>query len=50
MSERDCGKHVARRQRIGSGTLVAGVDIGCAWNAVRFMSKEGEVLGSYPKS
>ena len=48
MSERDYSKQVARRQRIGSRTLVVGVDIGCASNAVGFMSKEGKVLGSYP--
>jgi transposase len=49
MSVRDYNKQVARRQRIGSRTLVVGVDIGCASNAVGFMSKEGKVLGSYPK-
>jgi transposase len=48
MSERDYSKQVAKRQRIGSTTLVVGVDIGCASNAVGFMSKEGNVLGSYP--
>jgi len=48
MSVRDYSKQVARRQRIGSTTLVVGVDIGCASNAVGFMSKEGSVLGSYP--
>src|SRR5512136_355336 len=48
MSERDYSKQVAKRQRIGSRTLVLGVDIGCASNAVGFMSKEGKVLGSYP--
>jgi transposase len=49
MSERDYSKQVARRQRIGETTLVVGVDIGSAFNAVGFMNKEGEVLGSYPK-
>jgi len=49
MSVRDYSKQVARRQRIGDTTLVVGVDIGCAFNAVGFMSKEGKVLGSYPK-
>ena len=48
MSMRDYSKQVARRQRIGDRTLVVGVDIGCASNAVGFMSKEGKVLGSYP--
>ena len=48
MSERDYSKQVAKRQRIGSRTLVVGVGIGCASNAVGFMSKEGKVLGSYP--
>jgi transposase len=49
MSVRDYNKQVARRQRIGSATLVVGVDIGSAFNAVGFMNKEGKVLGSYPK-
>jgi len=49
MSERDYSKQVARRQRIGNRTLVVGVDIGSAFNAVGFMNKEGKVLGSYPK-
>ena len=48
MSERDYSKQVARRQRIGNTTLVVGVDIGCASNAVGFMNKEGKVLGSDP--
>ena len=49
MSVRDYSKQVARRQRIGSRTLVVGVDIGSAFNAVGFMNKEGKVLGSYPE-
>ncbi|MGZ6201503.1 MAG: IS110 family RNA-guided transposase, partial [Thermodesulfobacteriota bacterium] len=49
MSVRDYSKQVARRQRIESTTLVVGVDIGSAFNAVGFMNKEGNVLGSYPK-
>ncbi len=48
MSVRDYNKQVARRQRIGETTLVVGVDIGSAFNAVGFMNKEGKVLGSYP--
>ena len=47
MSVGDYSKQLARRQRIGSTTLVVGVDIGCASNAVGFMSKEGKVLGSH---
>ena len=49
MSARDYSKQVARRQRIRSTTLVVRVDIGRAFNAVGFMNKEGNVLGSYPK-
>jgi transposase len=49
MSVRDYSKQVARRQRIGSTTLVVGVDIGRAFNAVGFMNKEWDVLGNYPK-
>jgi len=46
MSERDYNKQVAKRQRIRSTTLVVGVDIGKAINAVGFMNREGKVLGS----
>jgi transposase len=48
MSERDYNKQVAKRQRIRTTTLVVGVDVGKAYNAVGFMNKEGRVLGSYP--
>lgn len=40
---------VAKRQRIGKATLIVGVDIGKAFNAVGFMDKEGNVLGSCAK-
>ena len=46
MSERDYNKQVAKRQRIRSTSLVVGVDVGKAYNAVGFMNKEGKVLGS----
>ena len=49
MSERDYSKQVAKRQRIRDTTLVVGVDVGKAYNAVGFMNKEGEVLGSCAK-
>jgi len=49
MSEKDYNKQVARRQRVKKTTLVVGVDIGNATNAVGFMNQEGRVLGSYPK-
>jgi len=49
MSERDYSKQVAKRQRIRSTTLVVGVDVGKAYNAVGFMNKEGKVLGSCAK-
>jgi transposase len=49
MSERDYSKQVARRQRIGSTSLVVGVDVGKAYNAVGFMNQEGKVLGSCAK-
>jgi len=49
MSVKDYNKHVERRQRIRRTTLVVGVDIGNASNAVGFMNQEGKVLGSYPK-
>ena len=49
MSVSDYSKQVARRQRIGDTTLVVGVDVGKAYNAVGFMNKEGKVLGNGAK-
>jgi len=49
MSEGDYNKQVKKRQRIRSTTLVVGVDVGNAFNAVGFMNKEGKVLGSCAK-
>ena len=46
MSERDYNRQVVKRQRISRATLVVGVDVGNACNAVGFMDKEGNVLGS----
>ena len=44
MSERDYNKQVAKRQRIRSTSLVVGVDVGKAYNAVGFMNKEGKEI------
>ena len=49
MSGRDYSKQLARRQRIEEITLVAGIDIGCEFNAMGLMNKEGKVLGRYAK-
>lgn len=49
MSKSDYNRQVARRQRIKKTTLIVGVDIGNAFNAVGFMNKEGNVLGSCAK-
>ncbi len=49
MSRKDYNRHAEKRQRVRKTTLIVGVDIGKEWNAVTFMNKEGEVLGSYPK-
>ena len=49
MSGRDYNKQVKRRQRIKKTTLVVGLDIGDEHNAMGLMSKDGEVLGRYPK-
>jgi transposase len=46
MSVKDYNKQVSKRQRIRSTTLVVGVDVGNAFNAVGYMDKEGKVLGS----
>src|SRR5512139_3789090 len=49
MSEKDYSKQVMKRQRVLSTTLVVGVDVGNAFNAVGFMDKEGNVLGNCTK-
>ena len=49
MSERDYNRQARRRQRIRGTTLIVGVDVGNAFNAVAFMNKDGEVLGSCAK-
>jgi hypothetical protein len=49
MSERDYNKQVVKRERISRETLVIGVDVGNAFNAVGFMNKEGKVLGNCAK-
>jgi len=49
MSERDYNRQVVKRERINRATLVVGVDVGKASNAVGFMDKEGNVLGSCAK-
>ena len=42
-------RQVEKRQRITEATLVIGMDIGCEFNAMCLMNKEGTVLGRYPK-
>lgn len=49
MSRNDYSRQAEKRQKVKETTLVVGVDIGKEFNAVAFMSKEGEVLGRYPK-
>jgi len=49
MSVKDYNSQVVKRQRIRNTTLVVGVDVGNAFNAVGFTNKEGKVLGSCGK-
>ena len=49
MSTRDYNRQAARRQKIRNTTLIVGVDIGNAFNALGFMNKEGNVLSKCPK-
>ncbi len=49
MSVRDYNSQLAKRQRIRNTTLVVGVDVGNAFNAVGFMNKQGKVLSSCAK-
>ena len=49
MSQKNYNKQVQKRQRIKRTTLVIGIDIGRAFNAVAYMDKEGNIVGKYPK-
>jgi len=49
MSVKDYSRQVARRQRISKKTLIVGVDVGNVFNALGFMDKDGNVLGSCAK-
>jgi transposase len=49
MSAKDYNSQVVKRQRIRSTTLVVGVDVGKAFNAVGFMNKQGKILSSCAK-
>jgi len=49
MSQKNYNKQVKKRQRIKRTTLVIGIDVGRAFNAVAYMDKEGNILGKYPK-
>jgi transposase len=49
MSEKDYNKRVTKPQRISKTTLIVGVDVGNAFNAVGFMNKDGNVLGHRAK-
>lgn len=49
MSGRDYNRQALRRQKINEKTLIVGVDIGKSFNAVGFMNKDGNVLGSCAK-
>jgi len=49
MSVKDYSRQIARRQRISKKTLIVGVDVGNVFNALGFMDKDGNVLGSCAK-
>ena len=49
MRKKNDNRQVEKRQRITEATLVIGMDIGCEFNAMCLMNKEGTVLGRYPK-
>lgn len=49
MHGKDYNKQVGRRQKIKRTTLVVGMDIGCEFNAMCLINKDGEVLGKYPR-
>ena len=49
MRKKNDTRQVEKRQRITATTLIIGMDIGCEFNAMCVMNKEGTVLGRYPK-
>lgn len=49
MSNSENSKQIEKRERIKETTLVVGLDIGCEFNAMGLMNKEGKILGKYPK-
>jgi len=49
MRKKNDNRQVEKRQRITGATLIVGMDIGCEFNAMCLMNKEGTVLGRYPK-
>ena len=49
MRKKNDNRQAEKRQRITDVTLVIGMDIGCEFNAICLMNKEGTVLGRYPK-
>ncbi len=49
MHKKNDNKQVEKRQRITNTTLIVGMDIGCEFNAMCLMNKEGTVFGRYPK-
>jgi transposase len=49
MRSKNDTRQVEKRQRITTTTLIVGMDIGCEFNAMCVMNKEGIVFGRYPK-
>jgi len=49
MHKKNNNRQVEKRQRITNNTLIVGMDIGCEFNAMCLMNKEGTVLDRYPK-
>jgi len=49
MLRKNDNRQVEKRQRITVATLIVGMDIGCEFNAMCLMNKEGTVIGKYPK-
>jgi len=49
MHKKNDNKQIEKRQRITEKTLIIGMDIGCEFNAMCLMNKEGIVIGKYPR-
>jgi len=49
MHRKNHNRQVEKRQRITEATLIVGMDIGCEFNAMCLLNREGSVLKKIPE-